>query len=58
VLGVGQDGRKPEHAQILRNIADAWLKLADELEQPIPRALKGSVKNASVEVTSMVSSQG
>jgi hypothetical protein len=57
VLGVGQDGRKPEHAQI-RNIADAWLKLADELEQPIPRALIGSVKNASVEVPSMVSSQG
>jgi hypothetical protein len=38
-LDLAKNAAKPEHAHNLRNIAKAWLKLADELE-PIRPASK------------------
>jgi hypothetical protein len=38
-LELAKGAAKPEHAQTLRNIAKAWLKLADELK-PQPASIE------------------
>jgi hypothetical protein len=40
-LRLAKSAAKPEHAQMLRNIAQTWLHLSDELERRISSVLNG-----------------